>query len=79
MDGNSKSHFRNHRHDFPQNTELFSWYLSHYHWHNGYYRLHQQVRITPEVKVVVLVSVDYGLSDGCWLGCRRNCLVEGTD
>jgi uncharacterized protein YegP (UPF0339 family) len=43
MDGDSKPYFRRHRNDFPQNTQLFDWYLSHHHWHTGYYRLLQQV------------------------------------
>jgi hypothetical protein len=46
MDGNSKPHFRHYRYDFPQDTQLFGWYLSHHHWHNGSYRVLQQVKMT---------------------------------
>ena len=43
MDGDSKHNFRCHCNDFPQGTKLSGWYLSHHHWHTGYYRLLQQV------------------------------------
>jgi hypothetical protein len=46
MDGDSKPYFRRHCNDFPQDTQLFGWYLSHHHWHNGYYRVHQQVKMS---------------------------------
>ena len=78
MDGDSEPHFRDYRYDIPQDTQLFGRHLSHHHRDNGYYRLHQQVKMVLKVKTVVLVSIDYGLSDGCWWHCRCDCLVEGT-
>jgi len=47
MDGDSKPHFRGNRNDFPQDTQLFSGYLSHHHRHIGDYRVLQQVKKTP--------------------------------
>ena len=79
MDGDSEPHFRDYRYDLPQDTQLFGRHLSHHHRDNGYYRVHQQVKITPELKTVVLVSIDSGLSDGGWWRYRRDCLVEGTN
>jgi uncharacterized protein YegP (UPF0339 family) len=43
LDGDSKPYFRRHCNAFPQDTQLFDWYLSHHHWYIGYYRLLQQV------------------------------------
>ncbi len=45
MDGDSKPYFRRYRYDFPQDTKLSGWYLSHHHWHNGYYSV-PQVKMT---------------------------------
>jgi hypothetical protein len=53
MDGDSKPYFRHYRHDFPQDTQLFNWYLSHHHWDTGYYRLLKQVKMTSRVKAVL--------------------------
>jgi hypothetical protein len=66
MDGNSKPYFRYYCYDFPQDTQLFDWYLSHHHWHYGDYRVYQQVKMSLKVKVVLLFSVDAARSDGCW-------------
>ena len=43
MDGDSKPHFRRYCYDFPQDTQLFDWHLSHHHWHIGDYRVLQPV------------------------------------
>ena len=45
MDGDSQPHFRHYRHDFPQDTQLFGWYLSHHYWHIGYHRVLQQIKL----------------------------------
>jgi hypothetical protein len=46
MDGNSKPNFRRYCYDIPQDTQLFGWCLSHHHWHNGPYRVLQQLIMT---------------------------------
>jgi len=58
MDGDSKHHFRHYRYDFPQNTQLFGWYLSHHHRHIGYYRVLQQVKISFVHGSVTVVGGD---------------------
>ena len=50
MDGDSEPHFRDYRYDLPQDTQLFGWYLSNHHWHNGPYRVLQRVRILPQYR-----------------------------